>query len=65
MPTRVNGVILEAFIALTDPEIYTNSDSPAWLIFYDIGPSGASMTTSGSGDARHEAAVMFGGKRDD
>ncbi|MFN2426070.1 MAG: hypothetical protein ABR587_06445, partial [Candidatus Binatia bacterium] len=54
----------EAFMVLADPDVY-EGDSPAWLIFYDIGSSEASMTTSGSGAAGHEAGVMFGRKSTD
>jgi hypothetical protein len=53
----------EAFMVLADPDVYTDVEEPAFLIFYDVGPSGDLLTTDKAVDARSQAGVMFGGKR--
>jgi hypothetical protein len=55
----------EAFMVFADPEIYTDVEDPAFLIFYDIGSSEASLTTGSSVEVRSESGVMFGGKSSD
>jgi len=54
----------EAFMILVDPDIYPDNLT-AWLIFYDLGSSEASMTTNGAGAASQEAGVMVGRRRTD